>query len=98
MSKTARKGPARLAGKLKQIRESLGLSQSEMVKRLEAEDIINRTHIANYERGEREPTLPVLLKYSRVANIYLEVLVDDELNLPDKLPGEEKSIGKELLI
>lgn len=90
MSKTARKGPARLAGKLKQIRESLGLSQSEMVKRLDAEDTINRTHIANYERGEREPTLPILLKYSKVANIYLEILADDSLDLPAELPSKIK--------
>ena len=93
MSKTARKGPARLAAKLKQIREALGLSQSEMVKRLDAEDVINRTHIANYERGEREPTLPILLKYSKVANVYLEVLVDDSLDLPDEIPNKKKNLG-----
>ena len=94
MSRTVRNGPARLAPKLKQIRESLGLSQSEMVKRLGAEEIINRTHIANYERGEREPTLPVLLKYSKAANIYLEVLADDSLDLPvGILPCKDKSLG-----
>lgn len=90
MSKPVRRGPARLAEKLKQIRESFGLSQSEMVKRLNAEDIITRTHIANYERGEREPTLPILLAYARTANVYMEILVDDELNLPNKLPSKKR--------
>jgi hypothetical protein len=34
-----------------------------------------------------------LLQYARVANIYMEALVDDELNLPDKLPSQTKSEG-----
>ncbi len=94
MSKRARNGPLKLAAKLKQIREGLGLSQSQMVIKLEAEDLINRTHIANFERGEREPTLPILLKYSQVANIYMEVLADDALDLAEgELPCREKSSG-----
>lgn len=94
MSKRARNGPLKLATKLKQIRERLALSQSEMVKRLDAEDWINRTHIANYERGEREPTLPILLKYSKTANLYLEVLADDSLDLAaGELPYRDKSPG-----
>ncbi len=75
MSKRARNGPVRLAAKLKQIRERLGFSQSDMVKRLDAEDLINRTHIANYERGEREPTLPILLKYAQSANVSANILM-----------------------
>ncbi len=93
MSKPVRKGPVRLAAKLKQIRKCLNVSQSEMVKTLGAEDTINRTHIANFERGEREPTLLVLLKYAKTSNVYLEVLVDDSLNLPTELPSKEKSLG-----
>lgn len=87
-SKPVRKGPARLAEKLKQIRESLGLSQSEMLTKLVAEEIITRTHIANYERGEREPTLPILLAYARAANVYVDLLIDDELHLPKHLPDK----------
>lgn len=88
-SKPVRRGPQKLAAKLKRIRESLELSQSEMVRRLGVEELVNRTHIANYERGEREPTLKVLLAYARTANVYMEVLVDDELNLPDALPSKK---------
>ena len=32
----------------------------------------------------------ILLKYARAANVPMEVLVDDELDLPDKLPGTAK--------
>ena len=92
-SKPVRRGPLKLAVKLKRIREGLELSQSEMVKRLQAEELINRTHIANYERGEREPTLRILLAYARTANVYMEAIVDDELDLPADLPSKKKSTG-----
>ncbi len=66
MNKRVRNGPVRLAAKLKQIRERLGFSQSDMVKRLDAEDLINRTQIANYERGERaDPTNSAQIRANR---------------------------------
>ncbi len=43
--------------------------------------------ISEYERGVREPPLPILLRYARLAGVPTEVLIDDELALPDKLPG-----------
>lgn len=43
--------------------------------------------VSEYERGKREPSLWVLLAYARAACIHLEDLVDDEIALPDKLPG-----------
>ena len=71
--------PRRLAEKLLQIRESLGLSQKEMAKRIG----IHRTHhhISKYERGEAVPFVEVLLAYSRVANVPIEQIVDDRIKL-----------------
>lgn len=86
----ARSKPERLAGKLRQIRDALGLSQSEMWRRLEAEDLIVFRQISAYELGKREPTLIILLRYARLAGVHTEVLIDDELDLPDKLPGTVK--------
>ena len=79
--------PIRLAEKLLNIRLALGLSQSEMLRRLGIEGQVNYTQISEYERDKREPTLMVLLEYARVAGVYLEDLVDDELDLPARLPG-----------
>jgi transcriptional regulator with XRE-family HTH domain len=86
----ARSKPERLAGKLRQIRDALGLSQSEMLKRLGAEDLIVVKQISAYELGKREPTLIILLQYARAARVNADALIDDELNLPDKLPGTVK--------
>jgi transcriptional regulator with XRE-family HTH domain len=82
----ARPKPERLAEKLRQIRLALGLSQTDMHRRLGVEDLISYTQISKYESGLREPLLMVLLQYSRVAGVHTEVLIDDELNLPDTLP------------
>lgn len=82
-----RRRPERMGEKLRQVRLSLGLSQTEMLRRIEAEDLISYTQISQYETGIREPSLIILLQYARVAGVPTEVLIDDELDLPEKLPG-----------
>jgi transcriptional regulator with XRE-family HTH domain len=80
-----RQKPERLAEKLKQIRLSLGLSQDGLLERLGlAEDFV-RSRISAYELGNREPPLPVLLRYARLVGISTDVLIDDEMDLPAKL-------------
>jgi transcriptional regulator with XRE-family HTH domain len=90
MGVKARQRPERLAEKLLQIRLALGLSQSELLRRLEIEDSISYKKISDYERGEREPSLIILLQYARVANVSTDVLIDDRLDLPAKLPAKSK--------
>ncbi|HKP72568.1 MAG TPA: helix-turn-helix transcriptional regulator [Pyrinomonadaceae bacterium] len=85
--------PARLAEKLLQIRNALGLSQSDMHSRLGVEDLITYNQISKYESGRREPLLMILLRYARVANVAMEAIVDDELDLPDDLPSPTKHEG-----
>jgi transcriptional regulator with XRE-family HTH domain len=86
----ARRRPERLAEKLLQIRLALGLSQTEMHRRLGVEDEIAYTRISEYELDKAEPTLMVLLRYARVAGVYVDVLIDDEMDLPAKLPARRK--------
>jgi transcriptional regulator with XRE-family HTH domain len=86
----ARQRPQRLAEKLLQVRLALGLSQTEMHKRLDVEDDILYTRISDYELDKSEPTLMVLLRYARVAGVIVDVLIDDELDLPAKLPTRRK--------
>jgi transcriptional regulator with XRE-family HTH domain len=82
--------PARLASKLRHIREAFGLSQSEMVRRLGLAGKLSRAMLSQFETGAREPGLLVLLKYARAAGVCIDVLVDDELDLAKKLPGVAK--------
>lgn len=69
--------PERLGEKLRQIRAALGLSQSELLRRLNAEDLITYHQISGYESGKREPPLTILLQYARVAGVSMETLADD---------------------
>jgi len=85
--------PERLAEKLRQIRLALGLSLNEMHKRLEAEELIASSQISQYESDSREPPLQVLLRYARLANVYMEALVDDDVDLPTRLPSPTKTEG-----
>jgi transcriptional regulator with XRE-family HTH domain len=85
-----RRRPERLGEKLRQIRDALGLSQSELLRRLNAEDLITYHQISGYESGKREPPLTILLQYARTAGVSMETLADDELDLPDRLPGKPK--------
>jgi transcriptional regulator with XRE-family HTH domain len=84
----SRKNPKRLAEKLKAIRLALGHSQRSLIKYLEAEDELLQSHISAFEdsRNNRIPSLNILLKYARAVNISTDVLIDDDLDLPDKLP------------
>ena len=86
MGRSSRPRPRRLAKKLRRIRESLELSQAAMCDRLGFRKI-HPAHISAYERDDREPPLPVLLKYARLVGVSTDVLIDDDLDLPRKIRG-----------
>ncbi len=85
--------PTRLAEKLLQIRETLQLSQNEMIQRMGLTDNLIREDISEFERDRRIPPLHVLLEYARTAGVYIDALVNDEIDLPKKLPCSPKSEG-----
>lgn len=97
MGRGARQRPRRLSKKLAHIRAALGLSQNEMVRRLGLEDQLLREEISRFERGVGgEPPLDLLLRYARAISTtghgeFLEALIDDEMDLPEKLPADPKS-------
>ncbi|HEX8559685.1 MAG TPA: helix-turn-helix transcriptional regulator [Pyrinomonadaceae bacterium] len=90
MGRKSRAKPERLAEKLLRIREALGLSQSELFRRLDVESFSEVKRISDYETGKSEPPLPVLLQYARAAGICVDVLIDDRQDLPAKLPAKPK--------
>ena len=93
MARSPRPKPARLPEKLLQIRLALDLSQGGMLYQLGLHETLSRTTISAYELGTGEPPLPVLLDYARAANVWVDVLIDDELDLPAKLPSAKKHEG-----
>jgi transcriptional regulator with XRE-family HTH domain len=88
MGTARRERPTRLPVKLRQIRISLGFTQEQMADKLGMVKAPPRPgHVSEFEQGKREPSLPVLLMYSRVAGVPVEMLIDDEQDLPDHLPA-----------
>lgn len=86
MGSSARPKPLRLAEKLLQVRNALGLSQNEMLRHLGLADDLFRSSISKYELGTREPPLPILLRYAQAAGICVDVLIDDLADLPKNIP------------
>ncbi len=97
MGRAARQRPQRLSEKLVHIRTALGLSQNEMVRRLGLDGQLLREDVSRFERGVGgEPPLGLLLRYARAISTtghgeFLEALIDDELDLPEKLPADPES-------
>lgn len=94
-SRSKRRRPSRLAEKLLSIRLELGLSQGGLIRHLGLEDQIERDYISKFERGILEPTLDVLLAYAQAISTsghgeFLEVIIDDKMNLPEKLPADPR--------
>lgn len=81
MGSAKRDKPKHLGKKLRKLRlEVLGYSQTEMCKALGLK--VDYSAVSGYERGAREPSLPVLLKYARLAGCTMEQLVDDAIKWP----------------
>jgi transcriptional regulator with XRE-family HTH domain len=93
MGRASRSRPDRLPEKLLQVRQKLGISQDGLVRRLGLVGKVSRAKISEFERGEREPALPILLQYARAAGVWMDVLVDDELDLPEKITSGSKHEG-----
>lgn len=87
MGTSRRPRPARLSAKLSEIRAKLGLTQAEMFERLgDTGTRLYVGHIDDYEKDRRVPTLQVVLAYARAAGVSMEEIVDDALDLPDRIP------------
>ena len=93
--------PEKMPGKLESIRTSLDLGLEDMVRRLggvltdlKYPDVkIYRGHIREFEQGKREPSLPVLLAYARIAEVYVDALIDNEIDLSEITPAPKKNSG-----
>ena len=90
MARGPRERPRRLAEKLRAIREKLELSQTEMLRRLGAEERMAYHRISEFESGKGEPSLIILLEYAHAAGLCVDVLIDDRLDLPERLPARPK--------
>jgi len=81
MGRSRRNKPLKLSHKLLAIRKSLRMSQTEMARALELK--VHYSAVSNFELGTREPDLLIVLRYARLAGVPMELIVDDQLDLPE---------------
>ena len=82
--------PFELSKKLRLIRETLSLSQNGMIQLMGLSTKLSQAEISAFERGIRVPPPFILLQYARCAGICADVLIDDNLRLPAKLPSKPR--------
>lgn len=83
-----RKRSKNLALKLKQIRESMGWSQKDLRENFGISEVKNSA-VSMWESGDRTPSIELLIKYAESANICLDILLNDNYELPAKLPSKK---------
>lgn len=82
MGRQRRPVPKLLAKKLKRIRVEHGWTQQQMAKELgRVPSAPDSAMISRYERGEREPSLLVLLAYAQRIGTTVDVLIDDRITV-----------------
>jgi transcriptional regulator with XRE-family HTH domain len=85
--------PSRLGEKIIEIRQKLGLSQNGLIRYLGLTEELFQGDISAFELGNRIPDLRTLLLLAKAVGVYVDALIDDELDLPEKLPANPKTEG-----
>jgi len=88
--------PERLGEKLLGIRKALNITQAEILNELNRYGdfgTLTQNIISDYEKNRREPPVLILYAYAKLANVYIDILVDDSLNLPAEFPSKTKKLG-----
>ena len=85
--------PKRLGKKIVEIRRKLGLSQNGLIRHLGLTEELFQGDISAFELGNRIPDLRTLLLLANAVGVYVDVLIDDGLDLPEELPAKPKSEG-----
>ncbi|HEX8286830.1 MAG TPA: helix-turn-helix transcriptional regulator [Pyrinomonadaceae bacterium] len=70
-----------LPSKLLWIRETLHLTQAEIIQKLDYEWELTQGMISNFETGKREAPVPLIVAYARLFGVSTDFLIDDKFDL-----------------
>lgn len=81
-----RRIPQKLGQKLLQVRLTRAFTQSQLAECLSDESVhVYKQDVQKFESNQREPSLVVLLKYSRLARLPMEFFADDEIDSANEM-------------
>jgi hypothetical protein len=64
-----------------------------MIRRMGLQEELTREEVSSFELGRRQPNLLTLWAYANAANLYVDALILDSMDLPETLPSLVKSEG-----
>lgn len=89
MGRGKRTQPKRLKEKLRAIRSRMGMTLVELAESLKSHapnEFVDASYVSQFEKGKREPSLPILLAYSKLTGVSTNNLIDDDKKLPTIFP------------